>query len=200
MNKQYKIASLKHNAGYTLIELLVVSGILVAVSGIIGGILISTLRSTETTKSRTQITQSGNYALSAMSELVKRSKDVVNVGDGEIADFTGCAVDPPPTGESITLLMPEGRHVILSCTEQPQRIASRSGDVTYYLTSDDLTLVEEEEDAGRCSFTCNQSSRFSAPNIDIRFKLGQREGTSGVHEDTVESFQTQINSRNFIND
>lgn len=190
---------MKNNAGYTLIELLVVSGILVAVSGIIGGILISTLRSTEMTKSRTQITQNGTYALSTMSGLIKRSKDVVNVGDGDIEDFAGCVTDPPPVGESITLRMPEGNTVVLSCSEDSYRVASRSGDMTYYLTHDNLALVENQEGA-KCSFTCNQTSRFTAPRINIQFQLGQRDGDSGVHEDTIETFQTQISSRNFIND
>ncbi len=184
---------MKKNEGYTLIELLVVSGILVAVSGIIGGILISTLRSSDTTRTKTHIAQNGNYALSAMSELVKRSKNVTGVG--EIQNFVDCVNETPPQGESLTLLMPEEKEVVLFCENDTKRIASSSGETTYYLTGDDLSIVE-----GSCSFKCHQTSRFTPPRVEIMFQLGKEDGVTGeVDENTVELFQTQISSRNFIN-
>lgn len=183
MNKQ---------SGYTLVELLVVSGILVAVSGIIGGILVSTLRSSDVARSKTQVAQNGNYAMSAMSEVIKRSRDIT--GMAGVEDFNGC-VGGPINSDTVTFLMPEGNEAELTCSDSSGRIASRSGDMTYFLTADDTAVVD-----GSCNISCNQSSKYSPPLIEIKFQLGVKDiSTGGVIEGSEESFQTQISSRNYIN-
>lgn len=181
-----------NNTGYTLVELLVVSGILVAVSGIIGGILVSTLRSSDVARSKTQIAQNGNYAMSAMSEVIKRSRDVTSMAG--VSDFAGC-VGGPIESDTITLLMPEGNEAELTCSDPSGRVASRSGDMTYFLTSEDTSIV-----SGSCKISCNQASKYSPPLIEIKFQLGVRDDSTGeVFEGSEESFQTQISSRNYIN-
>ncbi len=189
---------MKKANGYTLIELLVVSGILVAVSGIVGGILVSTMRSSEVTRSTTQIAQNGNYALSSISELIKHSQDVSavwNSNNSYPTNFAGCAGESSPEGDSLALMMPEGQEVQLTCSHSSGRVASTSGSMTYYLTNRELAVVQ-----GSCKFVCNQNSAFSPPRIEVKFELGIRDGTTNnVLDGSSKVFQTQISSRNYIN-
>lgn len=183
------------NSGFTLIELLVVSGILVAVSGIIGGILFSTLRGTETTRSKTLVSQNGNFAITTMSEIVKRSKSVVDVYTGTPSSdpFVGCTNSPE--GTHMSLQMQEGQEVILTCNYDDLNIvASTSANTgtTYKLTNESLIT-----DPGSCKIACYQTSPFASPRVEIQFRLGIMNGEGDIIPNTVEGFQTQINIRNY---
>ena len=184
-----------NNRGFTLIELVVVSGILVAISGIIGGILYSTLRGSESTRSKTLVAQNGNYAISSISELVKRSKSVVAISNGEPTEdteknFVDCTGEP--SGTHLSLMMPDNKKVLLTCNSEdsPGRLASSSAENTYYLT--DQSLV-----TGTCAITCYQASSYSTPRVKIEFSLGRAKGDGGMIENTEELFHTQINIRNY---
>lgn len=186
---------MKNTAGFTLIELLVVSGILVAVSGIIGGILFSTLRGTETTRSKTLVAQNGNYAITSMSEIIKRARNITGVytGTPPSESFTDCTSSPE--GTHMSLQMPEGQEVILTCNYDDRNViasTSASTGVTYNLTNDALVTTP-----GSCKFACYQSSQFSSPRVEIQFTLGRLNGDGDIVPNTEESFHTQINIRNF---
>jgi prepilin-type N-terminal cleavage/methylation domain-containing protein len=182
------------SSGFTLIELLVVTGILVAVSGIIGGILFSTLRGSETTRSTTQIAQNGNFAMTSFSEVIKQSRQVVNVYEDEpLENFRDCTNSP--TGTHITLRMPDNKEATLTCNhDDEQKIASSSAGRSYFLVENSLRTTPNS-----CKISCYQSSVFSAPRVEIQFKLGQVDNSGTIVEGTDELFQTQINIRNFNN-
>jgi prepilin-type N-terminal cleavage/methylation domain-containing protein len=184
----------RNDSGFTLIELLVVTGIFVAVSGIIGGILFSTLRGSETTRTTTQIAQNGNFAMTALSDVIKQSRQVVNVYEDEpLENFVDCTNNP--TGTHITLRMPDNREATLTCDHNEEhKIASSSAQRTYLLTDSNVRVVENS-----CKISCFQPSAFSAPRVEIQFGLGKADSTNGIVEDTSEHFQTQINIRNFNN-
>lgn len=185
----------KNQRGFTLIELLVVSGILVAVSGIIGGILFSTLRGTETTRTKTLVSQNGNYAITSMSEIIKRARGITGVytGTPPSEEFTDCTSSPE--GTHMSLQMPEGQEIELTCNYQDlNKIASTSAstDVTYNLTNDTLNTIP-----GTCKFTCTQASEFMPPRVKIEFQLGRVDSDGEIVPNSVETFHTQINIRNY---
>ena len=189
--------SIHNNKGFTLIELLVVSGILVAISGIIGGILYSTLRGSDVTRTKTVVSQNGNYAMTSMSEIIKRSKAILGVYPGPppttpedpFVDCTGS-----PEGTHLSLLMPDNKEVLLTCDAQDpaHTIASSSAENTYNLTDESLVT-------NACSIKCFQSSPFSTPRIELKFELGKDDGSGNIQTNTGELFQTQINVRNYNN-
>jgi type II secretory pathway pseudopilin PulG len=179
----------KYN-GFTLVELLVVSGILVAISGIIGGILASTLRGTETTRNRTAVAQGGNYAITTMSELIKRARSVTGVYDTTPGTFTDCTSSPQ--GTHLSLEMPDGE-VVLTCNyNNTNVIASSSASGDYFLTPNNLVTVP-----GTCKFVCQQASAYSSPRVEMEFDLGRDDGAGGVVQESIGKFRTQINVRNF---
>jgi prepilin-type N-terminal cleavage/methylation domain-containing protein len=185
---------LQKSSGFTLIELLVVTGILVAISSIIGGILFSTLRGSETTRSTTLVAQNGNYAMTTFSETIKQSRQVTNVYTTlPVENFSDCTNSP--SGTHITLRMPDNKEATLTCNyNNLQKIASSSAQRTYYLVEDSLRTKEDS-----CKFVCHQASAYSAPRIEIQFELGRTDSAGAIQEGTEKLFQTQINVRNFNN-
>lgn len=179
-------------SGFTIMELLVVTGILVAVSGIIGGILFSTLRGSETTRSTTQIAQNGNYAITTFSEIIKQSRQVVNVYEDEpIEDFQDCTDNP--TGTNIVLRMPDNNYVSLTCNyNDEQKLASVSAERTYFLVDEELITAQNS-----CRISCHQSSAFVPPRVEIQFELGKESSSGELVDNSAKLFQTQINVRNF---
>ncbi len=181
----------KHNtAGFTLIELLVVSGIMVAVSSIIAGILFSTLRGANTSTQNTAVAQNGNYALSLLSDTVKRAKRVTAMGGEPI---TSCVT--PVANAEMEIEMLDGGRIRLVCDDATRSISSQSAVLDQPF--DLINTQEVQLVAGSCAFSCSQENEFTTPAIKIQFELGKYDGEDVLIPESQSSFETLINIRNF---
>lgn len=186
---------MKTNDGFTLIELVVVTGIVVGISTIMGAVLYSTLKGTETTRANTAIAQNGNYAMSIMSENIKRAKRVTEVGGS--ADFQQCT-EEGLVSDSIQFQMADGKHITLQCDDAAGVVETfdvESGSSTQLTESNsNVTLVP-----GSCKFTCFQKTMFNPPRIQIEFSLGQPDQSQPgqIIPKSTTLFQTVVNIRNY---
>jgi len=184
--------SLFTNKGYTLVELLAATSIIVIVSGLIVGILYSTLRGGNKTKVTNDVSQNGNYALSIIANTALISEDVTKVGGVAISDCTNPLLSSEKT--SIEFKKADGSLINFSCDAQTQSIASTSGSITTYLIDNNSVKV----DPTTCAFTCiqNNANPYSQPIINVSFTVSQR--GSGTYENVATSpFNTSVTMRNY---
>lgn len=190
--------------GYTLVELLAVTSIVVIVSGLIVGILYSTLRGGNKSKVTNDVAQNGNFALSIISNTALLANDVISVNEIPISDCTNsntnivnfpASPDGYPTGTSIEFENTDGTSVTFSCDVLSESIASSSAQPTpNYLIDNNSVKV----DPSTCAFTCLQpdNNPYAQPIISVSFTVSQRSGT--VFENVANSsFDTSVTMRNF---
>lgn len=193
-NKRIKLPAFSYyllasSRGYTLVELLAVTSIIVIVSGLIVGILYSTLRGGNKTRVTNDVSQNGNFALSVISNTAILSESVTKVGGVAISDCTTLR-----SGTSIEFKQADGSLIAFSCDGATQSIASTSGTVTTYLISNNSVKV----DPSTCTFSClqNNANPYSQPIISASFTVSQR--SSGTYENTASSpFNTSVTMRNY---
>lgn len=191
----------KKNKGFTLVELVIVMALLITTGGIIVGILSSTLRGSNKTRTNSDLAQNGDYALSLMTNLVINSQKLISFTPNSgipVSDCTGS----PGAGKTFTVLGFDGGATTLTCndTTAPYTISSASAVFSTTVPtptpfSTNSLLDTSQVRVTNCSFVCSQQDAFSPPRIDISFQLTQPnaivgEGTSGV------SFKTSITLRN----
>lgn len=184
----------KNNKGYTIVELLAVATIIVVIMGLIAGILGSTLRGGSKTRITNDVSQSGNYALSIISNAIINSESVTNVGGIAYSDCTTNNQSATnPTGTSITLKQSDNNLVTFSCVDNT--IASQSADQTVSLIDSGTLQV----DSSSCSFTCRQENddAFANPIIDVSFTLKQKTTQGAVDTSASSVFSTSVSMRNY---
>jgi type II secretory pathway pseudopilin PulG len=176
--------------GYTLVELLAVTGIIVAISGLIAGILYSSLRGGNKSKVTNDVSQNGNYALSVISGTILDARAVTKIGGTAISNCT-----LTPTGTSIEFQRQNGSLIEFLCDIQTNSIASTSGQTTTYLIDNNSVKV----DPATCSFTCKQanSDPYASPIVDIVFTVSQRQTTSAFENVAASTFNTSVTMRNY---
>lgn len=147
--------------GYTLIELLAVISILVVLTGIITGIIFSTLQGSSRTKKSTQVSQNGVYAASLIQGIISDSRNITQIDDSDIDD---CTTDP--TGvNSITLKRLDGNKTRLSC---------ELIDGVYTVASNGASLIDTASvKVTSCNFYCSQvvQDPYSIPIVSVYFNL-----------------------------
>lgn len=176
--------------GYTLVELLAVTSIIVIVSGLIVGILYSTLRGGNKSKVTNDVAQNGNYALSIISNTALLAESVTAVGGNPVADCTTSR-----EGSSIEFEQSDGSRLMFSCDADSQSIASQSGEMVHHLIDNNSVKV----DPATCSFTCFQDNNnpYASPIIGVSFTVSQR-ADSTVFENVAQSvFKTSVTMRNY---
>lgn len=182
----------KHNLqkGYTLVELLAVTAIIVIISGLIIGVLYSTLRGGNKTKVTNDVAQNGNYALSIISNTALLATSVTKVNGVDVSD---CATEK--TGTSIEFKNADGSLVSFSCDAGTTSIASSSANVTSYLIDNNSVKV----DPATCNFTCSQSNNnpYSSPIIGISFTVSQRNSSAAFENVASSTFNTSVTMRNY---
>ena len=161
-------------------------------SGLIVGILYSTLRGGNKTKVTNDVSQNGNYALSIISNTARLAESVTKVGGVDVSDCT----DPLQSTEktSIEFKQADDSLISFSCDAQTQSIASTSGTVTTYLIDNNTVKV----DPASCTFSClqNDANPYSQPIISVSFTVSQR--ANATNENTANSpFNTSVTMRNF---
>lgn len=149
--------------GFTLLELLVSVGVLAIVSILIVRVFLTTTRANTTIQSQTQVQQDGNFALDAMTRLIRGAVSVDCNGD--------------PTTQSITLHNTDGDTTTIRCeSDGVARVASVSGEeAIVYLTGGDLTTNQTGDDQCDANdtlmFTCPAVASATGP-ISFSFSLG----------------------------
>lgn len=177
-------------SGYTLVELLAVTSIVVIVSGLIIGVLYSTLRGGSKTRITNDVAQNGNYAISIISNTALLAEAVTEIGGTPVSDCTTLT-----QGSSIQLKNPDGSFVTFSCDVSTESIASSSAGTTTYLIDNSSVKV----DPSTCSFACYQSTGnpYDQPIINATFTVSERSGGSFVENTASSPFQTSVTMRNY---
>lgn len=192
------------NRGYTLVELLAVTSIVVIVSGLIIGILYSTLRGSNKSKVTNDVAQNGNFALSSISNTALLATNVTKVNGLDINDCTASteniakfpdSTDGNPSGKSIEFEKADGTTISFSCDVASESMTSSVVSPTpSYLIDNNSVKV----DPATCTFSCLQKdiNPYSQPIISVSFTVSQRAGA--VFENVASStFSTSITMRNF---
>lgn len=185
------VKQFKKQEGYTIVELLAVTAIFVIISGLIAGILYSTLRGGSKTRVTNDVSQSGNFALSVMSNTILSSENVTKINGLPIDDCTAF-----PSGSSVELKTASGAYVTFACLNNS--IASTSGNTTTYLVdSGDGGVVAIPSQT--CSFTCRQENNnsYANPIVDINFEIQQKLQGAGVDSSATTPFFTSTVLRNY---
>lgn len=177
------IRKLKQNRGYTIAELLAVISILVIISGIISGILYSTLRGSNKTRITTEVSQNGSYVVSVLSSIITDSNSVTQINGGDISDCTAS-----PVGDSITLERLDGEFTTLSCAGNT--ISSNS----VSLINTNQVQIEE----GSCSFSCAQLSDdpYAVPMIQFTFRVKDKD-SAFFENQAGATFESSVSLRNY---
>lgn len=178
--------------GYSLIELLAVTSIIVIVSGLIAGVLSSTLRGGNKSRVTNEVSQNGNYALSVISNTALLAQDVTKMDGVAIAD---CTESPPMPASSIEFEQLDGSLVEFACDAQATSIASKSGSMTTYLIDNSSVKA----DPASCSFICQQidGNPYSLPIITISFTVSENLGSRGMENTSSSVFKTSVTMRNY---
>jgi len=169
--------------GFTIIELLAVISILVILTGIISGILYSTLRGSSKTRINTEVTQNGTYAIGVISNILATSRGVTKVGGAEINDCTTVQ-----TGSSVTVKSIDGDEITFACSGT--NISSNSASL--------INTNQVQIQAGSCSFSCQQKSTdsYSIPIVQIEFTIEDRNAILFENK-SFSTFRTSVSLRNY---
>lgn len=173
---------MKESLGYTLIEMITVIAIFVIIGSLITGILYSALRGGSKVGIVSTVAQSGNYALSIISNLITSSVSVLSVGGVPITDCIG-----NPTGTSIEISGLDGGKTTLSCINET--VSSNSASLL------DTSLVKITSSS--CTFSCVQADPYSPPIINVGFTLENKTG-SLFEKRASAPFKTSAIIRNYI--
>lgn len=185
-NKLLKVRSWKgvcqSQSGFTLVEFLVIALILVTVSGIIVGVIVSVLRGSSRSYHSVEVSSNGNFALSVISSLLASAEKVESVDGTAVTD---CVT--PRTGQSIRVRGSDGGFTTIACVNES--ISSNSASL--------IDVIELRVPAGSCSFTCSQSTSFDKPLIDVEFEIESR--TFDFPTDRSEEFfRSSVSMRNYV--
>jgi prepilin-type N-terminal cleavage/methylation domain-containing protein len=173
---------MKLNKGYTLIELLAVVSILTIISGVMAGILYSTLRGTSKVRITTEVAQNGDYALTIIKGIIADSRDITQVDDADISDCTNTPRSPtnPPTSTcqegdhcSITLRRIDGGSSKISCQSVDADPGPGVNNV-FTIASNGASLINNNTvKVDSCVFSCSQlvDDPYSVPVVNISFTV-----------------------------
>lgn len=177
---------MKNNLGYTIVELLAVTAIIVIIGSLITGIFYSTLRGSNKAKVFNTVSKNGNYALSAITDIINSSVNIESISGEKIVDCVNSN-----SGDSITFKRIDEGFTTISCVNDRQAISSTSAETEIDLTDSSQVKVEY------CVFTCVQSNKYSKPRIDIDFMVSQKLDPKINEGSSAAIFKTSISLRNY---
>lgn len=183
--------------GFTIVELLVITGILVLCGGLIAGIIFSTLQGSKKSSNTNQVTQSGNYALSVITETVNKADQVVS----------SCNNTP---SQSLLLYSSQTDSLYtISCLSGTNITIEETNRSTGLPVGSQNTLLGEgvRLSGSSCSFTCNQvgpsvtgaasPNPYLKPVIQVSFMLTDPGQSTAADVRAQINFRTSIYLRNF---
>lgn len=179
------------NRGFTIVELLAVVSILVVISGIITGVLYSTLRGSNKVKITTELSQNGTYALGFITRAVSDSRSVTRIGTTQIGilENEGDKLDctESPSGKSITFKRLNGSTTSFACVGTDVQV-------------DGVSLINTDQiqsDYATCNFECTQNTDdlYAIPIIKITLKLSDK-SAAAPESRASSTFETSVALRN----
>ncbi|KKU96317.1 MAG: hypothetical protein UY27_C0001G0010 [Candidatus Gottesmanbacteria bacterium GW2011_GWA1_48_13] len=177
---------MKKQKGFTLLEILVAIGILAIVGTLIVQVFFTTTRANSKTEVQKNVKQNGDFAIEAMSRLIRSARSV----------SSSCTAGGATT-ESLTLINEHGRTTTFGCLLDGEvtRVASTSGARTDYLTDQNLTLGGASCTQDSLQFVCTAPADQPAM-VSITFGLSQKGTPPDQFEKASASFQTTVAIRN----
>lgn len=156
-------------AGYTIAEVLGVIFVLVIISGVVVGIISSTLRGASKARVLASVSQNGQYATNIISNIISDSRNITQINGTDIDDCTQSPTTdtiptPTPSGTkpSLTLSRIDGGKTIISC------------DSTGVIASNGAALINSNfVRVSNCVFSCSQLTLdpYSVPIVNFKFTL-----------------------------
>lgn len=185
----------KISTGFSLLELIVVVGILSFMSLVIAQVFFTTMKTNTKTELMKDVKQNGEYALDAMTRMLQSAVSV----SGTCVE-TGLT---PQTTSEISILDSYGTTVTLTCADVGSppvaRIASVSGTVSEYLTSDAVNLLSDSGDMTCAStplqFTCTSVGGIPT-TVGIKFRLRQKNTSESDDTTAINQFISTVTIRN----
>lgn len=157
------VTETKQDQGFTLIEILVVTAIILIIIAAVSSLFFSSLKGATKTTVINEAKQNGDYALSVMERMIRNARSIQNI-------ITYC---DGTNKTSLVINNPDGGATTFSCPSGSEtQIASISGSITNYLTSDKVTVSS-------CYFSCNLGTAQPAV-VKISFSISQRSPSPGV--------------------
>lgn len=183
--------------GFTIIELLVVIGIMLAVASILTGIVYSVLVGSNKSKISIDVSQGGNFALSAMTDIINSSDKVTKVGGVSVVNCVslpnGSSIEFRRTDSTYTTLSFSGGGAITSVSVGSIVSPTPTPFQNINLTNTLQVLIDGTQTR---TFICKQPDEFSNPRIEIEFTL--KEAVGGLLERKASAkFKTGISMRNY---
>lgn len=181
--------------GFTLIELIVVVAILSLMSLVIAQVFFTTMKTNTKTELMKDVKQNGEYAIDNMTRMIQSAASVV----GTCIDIE----ETPTPIDEITVVDRFGTSVLLTCMDvgspSVARIASVSGGVTEYLTSESVSLVSDGGDTtcitSPLQFACT-SVGGTPSSIGVSFRLRQKNTAQSAEESADSQFKSTVTIRN----
>lgn len=197
----------KKQHGFTLVELLAVMMAFAIVGSVAGGILITSLRTSNKASVITSVKQNGDFVVTQMSKVLRDARELVNPYPCNILPT------PPTVAQTVQVITNEGDSITVGCfgltptpgtTPAPTitvigslpTIASASG------TSNATSLLDSSAvRVSSCTITCSQAYKTDYPVITILFSLIQKSTTAfgdQIASATAVNFSTSVTLRNII--
>ncbi len=171
--------------GFTIIEIVVTVGILAVVAVVGTNIFFTVLRSSSKSKVLTTVKQNGDYALSVMERMIRKSEKIVLNSDDQ----------------TCVLGMTKFKIVNLDQQETEFEFVDMDGDLSNgydYVASNASRLTSDEVKITNPTFDCTKDSDFIPSSITIKFTVSQNTvATPRPEEDASVDFQTTIVTRNY---
>ena len=198
-DKIYKKIWTKNQSGFTLIELVVVSGILVLSTGLIASVILNTLRGSKKSSNTNYVAQNGNYALSAITDIINKSDEVMS------------ACNNTPSSSLILFSSRENANYTIDCGGSNIVITKQFRDTTPNPPAVSLLDTNVHLD-GVCRITCSQininsmttptvpnptANPYLNPLIEISFDLTDFAQSQSVDTRARALFNTSVYLRNY---
>jgi type II secretory pathway pseudopilin PulG len=205
---------LTNQKGFTLAEILAVAGILIVLTGVVGGILVATLRGSNKTRITTSGAQNGNYVVSVLTNAISNSKEFGYIDAANVRQ-TACVpplpdypTPPPltPAPISITKLYLKNfddTYTQIECKDSGAGFTFISTPVNSLAATPTVagsSLINTSEVVlSSCNqvFTCSQQDEFSPPKLDLNFTLIDKNSSEFFEQQTASPFRTSISIRNY---
>jgi prepilin-type N-terminal cleavage/methylation domain-containing protein len=165
--------------GFTLVEIVVVMALFAITSVVSTQIFISILRAQLKSEVSKEVKQNGDYAFSAMEQMIRNSTNVL----------TACT-PPAPISTTLQVVNPDGGDTTFDCSSN-QLASSSALTGTQYLTSNTVIV-------SGCTFTVVCPAAPAPKYVLASFNVSKGNGNSPL-DTSVETYQSTISLRNSSN-
>ncbi len=171
--KKMRVKKGKLAAGYTLVELIVAIGLLGILAVSATNLFFSAIRGSSKVDAGTEVKQNGQFALSAMEQLIRNS-----------LTLNSC------TGTNINITSRDGKEIIFACVD----VGAGSG----YIASNSARLTSENVVVTSCSFACSEDvTKLRSPLVTVTFTIQQKAAGVETYQRAAADFSTSVSLRSY---